>query len=161
MRVVSNTSPICNLAVIGRLDLLEQRYGNVVIPAAVAAELRRLRHPNGKMRIDAALASGWLKVDPRVLPALVLPFPIDTGEHDAIALATISQADVLLIDEKRGRAAARQLGLNVAGILGELLHAKFAGRIPNLGVEITRLRVEAGFFIDQTIEQFILNEAGE
>ena len=39
MRVVSNTSPLSNLAVIGRLELLQHRYGTVCIPPAVAQEL--------------------------------------------------------------------------------------------------------------------------
>jgi uncharacterized protein len=43
MRVVSNTSPISNLAIIGRLELLKRRYGTVRIPPAVAAELSSRR----------------------------------------------------------------------------------------------------------------------
>jgi uncharacterized protein len=161
MRVVSNTSPISNLAVIDRLDLLSQRYGTLVIPASVAHELARLQHASGKARIDAAIASGWIKVDVTEFPQLVLPFRLDAGEHDAIALAVTMKADVLLMDEKRGRAAARHAGLAVAGLLGELLHAKLSGRIPSLGPELKRLRSEAGFFIDAGIEQFILSQAGE
>lgn len=115
MRVVSNTSPLSNLAIIGRLDLLKQRYGVVRIPPAVAAELSRLSHVAGKARITAALTEGWLIVEnpPANLPTLTVP--LDPGEHEAIALALATRADVLLIDEKRGRAAARQAGLVVAG----------------------------------------------
>ena len=39
MIVVSDTSPITNLAAIGQLDLLRQIYGQVVIPEAVFQEL--------------------------------------------------------------------------------------------------------------------------
>ena len=35
MIIVSDTSPISNLAAIGQLKLLQQLYGNVVIPTAV------------------------------------------------------------------------------------------------------------------------------
>ena len=56
MRAVSNTSPISNLAIIGRLNLLQRRYGTVRIPPAVAAELSALSHPAAKARITAALA---------------------------------------------------------------------------------------------------------
>jgi len=48
MRVVSNTSPLSNLAIIGRLDLLKQRYGTVRIPPAVARELSALSHLVGE-----------------------------------------------------------------------------------------------------------------
>jgi uncharacterized protein len=37
--VVSNTSPIMNLAVVGQVHALEQRYGKVYIPEAVWQEL--------------------------------------------------------------------------------------------------------------------------
>ncbi len=39
MIVVSDTSPITNLAAVGQLDLLRQIYGQVIIPEAVFNEL--------------------------------------------------------------------------------------------------------------------------
>ena len=76
-------------------------------------------------------------------------------------LACQLNADVLLMDEKRGREAARRRGLVVAGVLGELIHAKLAGWIPNVRDEIRRLRGDAGFFVDATVERFILSQVGE
>lgn len=37
--VVSNTSPLLNLALIDRLDLLEEQFGTIVIPEQVWEEL--------------------------------------------------------------------------------------------------------------------------
>jgi predicted nucleic acid-binding protein len=75
MRVVSNTSPVSNLAIIGRLELLRAKYGRVVIPQAVKEELARLSHSAGATAIQRALAEGWLVVeavaDRRVLPVLM------------------------------------------------------------------------------------------
>jgi hypothetical protein len=162
MLAVSNTSPISNLAIIGRLEFLRRRYAVVHIPPAVKNELAALTHPLGSQRIQAALSEGWLVVEP--LGASVsqkLPFPLDQGETEAILLATQLKADVLLMDEKRGREAARQRGLVVAGALGELIHAKHAGWIPNVRDEIRRLRVDARFFVDATVERFILSQVGE
>jgi len=161
MRVVSNTSPLSNLAIVGRRDLLKQRYGTVRIPPAVARELPALSHPGGRTRIPAALAHGWLVVESPPASPLALPFPLDVGEAEAIALALATNVDVLLMDEKRGREAARHLGLTVAGALGELLHARQIGRVPELRSEIMRLGSEAGFFVDSKIEQFILFQVGE
>jgi predicted nucleic acid-binding protein len=76
-------------------------------------------------------------------------------------LAVSSHADLLLIDELKGRSVARHLGLEIGGLLGELLHARWNGRIPLLGPEIARLRSEAGFFVGNDIERFILSQAGE
>ena len=39
MRVVSNTSPLINLAWIGQLDLLRELYGELLIPEAVWDEI--------------------------------------------------------------------------------------------------------------------------
>ena len=161
MRVVSNTSPLSNLAIIGRLDLLKHRYGGVRIPNEVADVLSALSHAPAKIRIETALSEGWLAVDQPPWHSPILPFPLDAGETAAISLAWSSQADVLLIDEKRGRAAARSLGLSVGGVLGELLYGKHSGALPSLRVEIQRLRAEAGFFVDLEIERFILSQAGE
>ena len=162
MLVVSNTSPISNLAIIGRLDFLRRRYHAVRIPPAVADELAALSHPVGRQRLQAAVSDGWLVVEHLAdVPPLQLPFPLDAGEAAAIALACQLKADVLLIDEKLGRAAARQMGLLVAGALGELVHAKLAGWISSVRHEIQRLRVEAGFFVHAEVERFILSQAGE
>jgi uncharacterized protein len=42
MVVISDTSPIANLLLIGRLDLLNAIFGNVIIPAMVDSEIRAL-----------------------------------------------------------------------------------------------------------------------
>jgi predicted nucleic acid-binding protein len=160
-RVVSNTSPISNLAIIGRLDLLKRRYGVVRIPAAVAAELSVLRHPAAKTEITAALAEGWLVAQKTPPSSPQLPFPLDAGETEAIGLAQATQADVVLMDERRGREAARHHGLAVGGVLGGLLHARQSGVLPNLRSEINRLRSDAGFFVAAEIERFIPSQAGK
>lgn len=49
----------------------------------------------------------------------------------------------------------------VAGVLGELVHAKLGGWVPNVRDEIRRLRLDAGFFVDGTMEKFILSQVGE
>ena len=40
MPVVSNTSPILNLAIIGELSLLREQFGEILIPRAVLEELQ-------------------------------------------------------------------------------------------------------------------------
>jgi uncharacterized protein len=133
----------------------------VRIPPAVAKELSALSHPAAMDRIAAALAEGWLAVESPSGSSPNLPFPLNAGETEAIALALAVQADVLLMDERRGRQAARHNGLTVAEALGELLHARQTGLLLDLRSEINRLRSEAGFFVDAEIERFILSQVGE
>jgi predicted nucleic acid-binding protein len=162
MLAVSNASPISNLAIIGSLEFLRRRYAVVHIPPAVRGELGALTHPCGSERIQAALSERWLVVEPLGASVLQkLPFPLDRGETEAILLACQLNADVLLMDEKRGREAARQRGLVAAGVLGELIHAKLPCWIPNVTDELRRLRVDARFFVDATVERFILSQVGE
>ena len=94
MRVVSNTSPLSNLAIIGRLDFLKQRYGTVRIPPVVARELSALSHPAAQARLSAALAEGWLVIENPPATAPTLPFPLDAGETEAIALACSNKAEL-------------------------------------------------------------------
>ncbi len=60
MTTVSNTSPISNLAIIGRLDLMRTVYGSVLIPAAVRKELEALDHGQAQTAICEAEHEGWL-----------------------------------------------------------------------------------------------------
>jgi predicted nucleic acid-binding protein len=42
MPIVSNTSPITNLAAIGRIDLLQQIYGEIIIPSVLFSTVETL-----------------------------------------------------------------------------------------------------------------------
>ena len=61
MLVVSNTSPIMNLAVLDLLELLHQQFGEVLVPAAVIDELKLDTDYPGTENIRKALSAGWLR----------------------------------------------------------------------------------------------------
>src|ERR1035437_3024618 len=105
MVAVSNTSPISNLSITGRLDLLRSQISQILIPEAVRTELERMPDPEAKASIENAHRNGWLlcrAVENRHFAA-ALGIDLDQGEAEAIALATEIHAGVLLIDEKEGR----------------------------------------------------------
>jgi uncharacterized protein len=163
MPVVSNTSPLLNLAIIGRLDLLHDQFREVLIPPAVQRELRADEDRPGSLALNAALEQGWLKVTPleNSVVAQILWRTLDEGEAEAIALALEVGADRILLDEKDARRAAKPLGLETLGVLGVLLRAKMDGKLPSLTEEFGRLREEAGFRIGPDLERALLMEAGE
>jgi len=163
MRAVSDTSPISNLAIIGRLPLLRSQFDEVWIPAAVFSELQA--HPDAASlkEIQEAVRDGWIKAITIAPSSLlnVLMRHLHRGEAEAITLAAEIGAEVVLIDEQEGRQYAVQAGLAVTGVLGILLLAKKNGQIPSLKPEIRALRARAGFFIAPTLEAKILGSAGE
>ena len=78
-----------------------------------------------------------------------------------VALWRNLPADKRILDDSLARQAARKLGARMTGLLGELVHAKRAGRLISVKSEILRLRNEARFFVSRELEAIILAEAGE
>jgi predicted nucleic acid-binding protein len=169
MIVVSNTSPISNLLIIGEVSLLQQIYPKVLIPPAVHAELMRL--PMLQPTVVSLLGIGWLEVQaPTNLQLLdTLNQTLDPGEAEAIALAvelsTVrDQRDEgvrLLIDERLGRSVATSYELKLRGLLGILINAKQQGLIPVLQPMLDRLINQAGFRVSQALYDRTLQEVGE
>ncbi|MBF2096797.1 MAG: DUF3368 domain-containing protein [Gloeomargaritaceae cyanobacterium C42_A2020_066] len=127
MIVVSDTSILTNLAAIQHLSLLPQLYHQVIIPEAVYRELTDLYPPvPGGLEAQSA---DWLQV--RAMTSLGIferlrsEVRLDPGESEAITLALELKADLLLIDERRGREEANRLGLRIIGLLGILVEAKY------------------------------------
>jgi predicted nucleic acid-binding protein len=163
MLVVSDTSALSNLAIIGRLELLREQFGTVYMPPAVEHELAALRDPAARSLLTRAAADGWLLTLP--LPSAA-PFPdelhgLDAGETEALRLALSISADRVLMDEQEGRQRASSLGIRTIGVLGVLLAARKAGAIPSLKDEILKLRRDARFFISKPLEAQLLGAAGE
>jgi len=119
MIVVSDTSPICYLLLIGEIQLLPQLYGQVVIPQAVQQELANERSP--------AVVQAWIGQPPEWLAIQTVNIPsdsdlanLDLGERAAIVLALATKADLIVIDDLLGRQVARLRQLRVTGLLGIL-----------------------------------------
>jgi predicted nucleic acid-binding protein len=159
--VVSDTSPITNLAAIGRLDLLRFLYTELLIPNAVFDEIAVAGA--GRPGSTEVAGSDWIHVRPVTDTRLVaaLAVELDGGEAEAIALAIEHSADLVLLDERRARKAATRLGLLPVGVLGTLLGAKHAGHIARVGSLLDALRDVAGFWIADDLYAEVLKLAGE
>jgi len=163
MLAVSNTSPISNLASIGRLELLKSQFSEPWIPDAVAEELAAHPDPVARAMIQNAIRESWIRIgapkDSGLLRLLLLQ--LHRGEAEAIALATDLSADFVLMDEQEGRQLASKTGLAVTGVLGVLLRAKRVSEIAALRPELDMLRSKAHFFVSPALEKKILAASGE
>jgi predicted nucleic acid-binding protein len=114
--VVSDTTPLHYLILIGRDSVLKILYGQVIVPPAV---LRELGHPAAPPVISewAKSPPAWLTVQS---PALIPPRfdNLDLGERQVLALAKEIHADFVLLDDKVARRFAESEALKGKGTLG-------------------------------------------
>lgn len=160
MLVVADSGALVALDVAEHLDVLPLLYRDVRIPRHVARELLA-----AGPRAPGALVPSlpWVTVqdvDPADPVVQALRATIDTGEAEAIALASHLTADMVLVDDRSARSAARRLGLHVKGTLGVLLQAKRAGHIPAVRPAIDRMRA-AGIYLSDLLVQRVMTDAKE
>jgi hypothetical protein len=162
--VVSDTSPITNLAAINQLNLLQRLYTHLVIPTAVYNEMVRVdKLVPGAVEVQTL---PWIQTQAIAASQQVKMLQeseenIDLGEAEAIILALELKADLLLMDERRGRAVAMRYGLQVTGLLGVLLQAKGNRLIPAVKPLMERLIEQADFRVSNQLYATILEFAGE
>ncbi len=98
MIVVSDTSPVINLAIIGKLDLLPRIFNRIIVPHAVFDEItvKGADMPGA----DEIREATWVEVlhcrDQKLFQAL--KHLVDPGEAEAIVVALEIKADLLLLD---------------------------------------------------------------
>ncbi len=161
MVVISDTSPISNLFRIGMIQLLPILYGKVIVPTMVWKEvsvLQKLGHD-----ISELTKATWLEIKSPSQSGVeyILQDDLDAGEAEAIALAQEIGADLLIIDEKTGRAVAQREGLCIIGTLGILLEAKQKNQITLIEPLMNDLRTKARFRISPALFEEVLRLAGE
>ena len=161
MTVVSNTSPIINLAFVGLLDLLPQLYGEITIPQPVWDEI--VVHGRGQAGAAELQQAAWVRVSKANNRELMhaLRQELDAGEVDAIVLALESRAEILLIDERLGRETAQHLGLHPVGLIGVLVEAKSKLLISAVKPHLDLLRSQAGFRIRESLYRRVLDFTNE
>jgi predicted nucleic acid-binding protein len=156
MIVVSDTTPLRHLIAIGQVDLLSQLYGSVTVPAAVWQELQAESTP-AAVRAWLARVPDWLDIRSPIKSQQVgLPVDhLDAGEREAIQLAIELDADLLLIDDRDGRALALRLQLPVIGTLGVLERADVVGVLKNLPDALADLEA-SGFYLSARLRETVL-----
>jgi uncharacterized protein len=155
MIVVSDTTAISNLIQIGELELLKALYQEIIIPQAVYDELLVLAEFD--VPIDEICNQEWIKVREVDSQEVVemLQARLDRGEAEAIALAIEVKAHYMLIDEKEGRAVAKENQIEVVGTIGILINGKKSGFIDGIKEKMDELR-EIGFWISDALYHRII-----
>lgn len=153
--VVSNTTPLINLAGVGLLELLPNLYGSVTAAEIVIAEYE------AKARTDdlGLRSAAWLTIVAISVPDDLAAI-LDAGEAATIALAQQLKPRLVLLDERRGRRIARERGLPIIGTGAVLVEAKRQGLLPAVAPVLDAM-VAQGRYISEQLRLTLLEAAGE
>jgi predicted nucleic acid-binding protein len=136
--VVADAGPLHYLILIGETDFLPLLFTTLLVPEMVRDELSRVGTPQA-VQVWVGNPPAWLEIVPTP-PLETLPLPgLGAGERAAIALAMARHADLILMDDRRGVAAAQDSGLVSIGTIGLLDRAAHRGLIDLAGA-VTRLK---------------------
>lgn len=161
--VVIDSSVLITLAAGEQFQLLREFYSTIHIPPEVWNETNATPKAFGVKEVLQAKGEGSLVVQsPRDLAKVSsLPFNLQPGETEALALALEMPGSLLLVDDAQGRKAAAALGIAYTGTLGVLLRAKAGGRIPALRPVLGLLATRTTFWLSPAVESAALKQAGE
>ncbi|MBR4459655.1 MAG: DUF3368 domain-containing protein [Clostridia bacterium] len=154
--VIVNTTPLIAFSNAGCLDLLRKLYGEIVIPQAVMDEI--VREPARTMVSE----SPWIlkrSLSGEYEPGLFRA-KLHAGEVEVMLLAKEIGADLVVMDDNAAKKTAKFMGFRVTGSLGVLLRAKREGCIPMVKPILSAM-IADGFFIDEKIIRYMLEEAQE
>ena len=161
MKVVSNASPLINLARIGEIGLLCTLYGQVLIPEAVWQEV--VLDGTGQAGATEVREASWItrrQVANRLL-VRALCQELDQGEAEAIALTLEVDDALLLMDERLGRESALHMGVLCVGLVGVLIEARHKALIAGLKPYLDASRDVAGFRLSEELYATVLRDAQE
>jgi predicted nucleic acid-binding protein len=135
--VLSDASPPIAFSLLGRLDLLHALLGRITITDVVQSEILAGGERPGQTAIAAAIRA-------RRIRAII----------DRWAAIHQSLPCLVLIDERAGRAVAKELGIAHVGTVGVIVQAKKRGLVP-----AARTLFEQLFAQDFRVSAGLINEA--
>ncbi|MCK0506045.1 DUF3368 domain-containing protein [Aromatoleum anaerobium] len=158
--VVADSGPLIALARLELLRLLPSHFDEVLVPDEVFAECTIQPQRLGARAILAARESGLFEC---VAVTGTAQFAADhllgRGEAAALILAR-DRACPALVDERKGRRVAQQLGIPVVGTVGILLAARQAGNVDALSPLFDALAA-FGYRVPADLMREALRRAGE
>lgn len=163
MIVISDTTPIISLLKANHLELLEKLYGNVLIPEAVYRELTE--NPVYSKEAKTIKTLNFLKMvsveNVKSVDVLRSVTGLDAGESEALIMYDEQKADLLLMDEHKGRSVAKQLNVRYIGTVGILLLAYDKELIQSLDVKLCLdMMLANGIRLDKKLCNIVLEHVG-
>lgn len=147
--IISDTTCLILLSKLGKLELLKMLFSTVIITPEIQQEYND-RLPE------------WIHIESVVDQKRFsfLKTILDEGEASAIALCLETPKSLLILDERKGRKLATDLGLPIIGTLGVLLEAKTHGYIPSMQSVVEQI-LASDFRISPELLNEILIKSGE
>lgn len=164
MIVVSDTTPLISLLKTGHLNLLEKYFGEVQIPEAVFNELTvNTKFAGEAEQIRNCQFIQVVKVkDFKSVNLLRRATGLDLGESEAIILSDAIQADLLLMDEAKGRDVAEQMQIKIMGTIGLLMASYQNGNITAHEIkECIEILRDSGRHIGEKYLQMLLEQISD
>ncbi len=147
--IISDTSCIVQLDLVGELEILRKLFGHITVT------------PEIKEEFHGALPDWFsIKIPQNKIYQKILEASVDKGEASVIALAVEEDNALLVIDDLKGRRLAEQLGIKIIGTLGIVVDAKLQGHLASVKNCINEFK-RTGFRISIELEAAILKKAGE
>jgi hypothetical protein len=154
--VVADTGALISLALVEKISLIEQVFGEFFIAGAVLIELNKYDNPDFNRQIIEELEKHVIEIKSRNHLSMVMDF----GESESVILYEELNAEYLLIDDSKARAIAESLGVKCIGSIGLLLIAKRKGLLKNLK-SIFTYWVENGRYFSKPLLNRLLVNSGE
>lgn len=146
--IIADTSCLIIYNKINRFGILQEMFPDLIVTTEVATEFGEL--------------PGWITIQEVIDKEEYkkLTGELGKGEASSIALALELEECLLIIDERKGRKIAEDLGIDTIGSLGILIKAKERGVIIEVR-EILELIDRTDFRISQSIREVVLKQSGE
>lgn len=158
-KVVVNSTPIIALGKCGKLDILKELFGEIIIPDAVYKEICAKHDVTFEALNDA---KDWIHVQSisDVEDKKMYRARLHDGEVEVMILAQEINADLVLIDDYAARSTAKYLDLPLGGTLGALLVAKRKGIIDSVSATIQEMETH-NIYYSESLKELVERKAGE
>lgn len=159
---MSNSTPLINLARIGRSDLLKRCFERVYIAPAVFEEVIVEGKRQGRKEVavlEELISEGFIEVK-KPGTQLAKIASLHLGENESISLCKEISADCIIVDDREAVEAAKLLGLKPMRTTALMLFCLKQGAIDFDELQNLLLMLsEGGYFLDAKTYEEILRAA--